>query len=181
MINGKSIVVRPLGSDNYYKNLKLLVNLKKIKTILPINEKRIEEMQVGEIWKVPLYTRFSFSGSFGGSQRIISKLIKLGLRFNEFDEGLNYNAGMQSLNNITNQAAQQLNTKPSYAGTNHFHSNGSNINITITIIHSHNWTNNNSYNRYHSLDGKEVIHVHHAQRVSDGSTLNIPFLGTLSK
>ncbi|MCX7648714.1 MAG: hypothetical protein N2Z60_08890, partial [Elusimicrobiales bacterium] len=71
--------------------------------------------------------------------------------------------------------------KPSYEGANHYHSQGSNTNINIPFIHSHSWSSNSSYNRYQSLDGKEAIHVHQAQRVSDGSTLNIPFLGTLVK
>ncbi len=305
-VEGKSVVVRPLKSDDYCKNLKKLVDLREVKTVLPMNEKRIRDMAVGEIWKLPIVTRFSFSAGvgaspipyisvsvgggvtkertpsvtlyrmdnntlrlririqrvfvesvsagvsstyeiapsdiglfeaenvltklvnkeiakninkylalkfnygvsktsgrkvmieflinpnneeqlkaltefLGGNLGIIQKFIKLGLRFNEFKEDNNFTEGMSSLNNVANQASSQLGVKPSYAGANHYHSQGSNTNINIPFIHSHSWSSNSSYNRYQSLDGKEAIHVHQAQRVSDGSTLNIPFLGTLVK
>jgi len=305
-VEGKSVVVRPLKNDDYCKNLKKLVDIREVKTVLPMNEKRIRDMAVGEIWKLPVVTRFSFSAGAGASpvtylsvsvgggvtkertpsvtlyridnntlrlririQRVfvesvsaqisttyeiapsdiglfeaenvltklvnkeiakninkylalkfsygvsktsgrkvmleflidpnnkeqldalvdflsgnlgvIQRFIKLGLRFNEFKEDNNFEHGMASLNNISSQASSQLGVKPSYAGANHYQSQSSNTNINIPFIHNHSWSNSSSYNRYQSLDGKEALHIHQAQRVSDGSTLNIPFLGTLVK
>ncbi|MEF3280533.1 MAG: hypothetical protein K6357_06165 [Elusimicrobiota bacterium] len=285
-VEGKSIVVTPLRSDDYCRNLTKLIDLRKVKTVLPITEKRISDMKVGEIWKMPIVTRFSFSGNISGSPipyivfsigggfnkertplvslyrmdpntlrlririerlelksinagvsttyeivpgdiglfeaeniitklvnkeiakqinkyiafkigystsksksrkllieflinpndreqlnllvkflkgnlGIISKLIKLGLRFSEFDENMDYNQGYAAINNVTNQAAYQLGASSStYAGSNLSHSHSSNFHITVPVIHSHQYTSNNSYNRYQSLDGKDVIHIH---------------------
>ena len=305
-VEGKSIVVRPLENDNYCKDLKKLIDLREVKTVLPINEKRISEMKVGEIWKLPIVTMVSFNGgvglnpipyitvsvgggvtkertpsitlyrmdknilrlrvriarilvrSIGGgisttyeiapadlglfeaenvltklvnkeiakqinkylalkfnygvsrtSQRkvmleflintndkeqmsslvefltgnlgIIKRFIELGIKFNEFKDDSNFEEGLSSLDSVQNQASSQLGVKPSYAGANHSSSNAMNTSINIPFIHNHSWSSNNTYDRYQSLDGKEVLHIHQAQRVSEGSSLNLPFLGTLIK
>jgi hypothetical protein len=64
-LEGKSVVVRKTNEDKYCKNLLKLADLRKVKTILPINEKRINEMGVNEIWKFPARLHMGVSGGIG--------------------------------------------------------------------------------------------------------------------
>ncbi len=64
-LEGKSVVVRKTEETMYCKNLLKLADLRKIKTILPINEKRISEMKTSEIWKFPAVLRMGVSGGLG--------------------------------------------------------------------------------------------------------------------
>lgn len=64
-LEGKSVVVRKTNEDKYCKNLLKLADLRKVKTILPINEKRINEMGVNEIWKFPARLHMGVSGGLG--------------------------------------------------------------------------------------------------------------------
>ncbi len=64
-LEGKSVVVRKTEETRYCKNLLKLADLRKIKTILPINETRITEMKANEIWKFPARLHMSVSGGIG--------------------------------------------------------------------------------------------------------------------
>ncbi|OGR79167.1 MAG: hypothetical protein A2X32_11660 [Elusimicrobia bacterium GWC2_64_44] len=64
-LEGKSVVVRKTNEDKYCKNLLKILDLRKVKTILPINEKRINEMGVNEIWKFPARLHMGVSGGLG--------------------------------------------------------------------------------------------------------------------
>ena len=64
-LEGKSVVVRKTEESKYCKNLLKLADLRKVKTILPINEKRIGEMKVNEIWKFPARMYLGVSGGLG--------------------------------------------------------------------------------------------------------------------
>ncbi|MDP2865301.1 MAG: hypothetical protein Q8O90_03565 [Elusimicrobiota bacterium] len=64
-LEGKSVVVRKMGETKYCKELLTLVDLRKVKTILPVNEKRINEMALNEIWKFPAVLRTGISGGMG--------------------------------------------------------------------------------------------------------------------
>lgn len=64
-LEGKSVVVRKTNEDKYCKNLLNLADLRKVKTILPINEKRIGAMGVNEIWKFPVRIHMGVSGGIG--------------------------------------------------------------------------------------------------------------------
>ncbi|MCX5784136.1 MAG: hypothetical protein NTX59_00450 [Elusimicrobia bacterium] len=64
-VEGKSVVVRPLESTKYCKELGTLVKLYEMKTVLPITAKRISRMENGEIWKLPVVVRYSVSGGIG--------------------------------------------------------------------------------------------------------------------
>jgi len=64
-LEGKSVVVRKTEEDKFCKNLLKLADLRKIKTILPVNEKRIGEMKTNEIWKFPAVLRMGVSGGLG--------------------------------------------------------------------------------------------------------------------
>jgi len=64
-MEGTSIVVRPLEGTHYCKHLGKLVELYEMKTVLPINAKRITEMANGEIWKLPMVVRFNIGVSVG--------------------------------------------------------------------------------------------------------------------
>src|SRR3989338_1725531 len=64
-LEGKSVVVRKTEEDKFCKNLLKLADLRKIKTILHINEKRIGEMKTNEIWKFPARLSMGVSGGIG--------------------------------------------------------------------------------------------------------------------
>lgn len=64
-LEGKSVVVRKTNEDKYCKNLLTIIDLRKIKTILPVSEKRISEMGVNEIWKFPARISMNVSGGMG--------------------------------------------------------------------------------------------------------------------
>ena len=64
-LEGKSVVVRKTEETKYCKNLLKLADLRKVKTILPINEKRINGMAVNEIWKFPARLHMGVSGGIG--------------------------------------------------------------------------------------------------------------------
>lgn len=64
-LEGKSVVVRKTEETKYCKNLLKLADLRKIKTILPVNEKRISGMAVNEIWKFPARLHMGVSGGIG--------------------------------------------------------------------------------------------------------------------
>lgn len=64
-VEGRSVVVRKLGDAKYCNKLPSIADLRKVKTILPVNEKRISGMKPGEIWKFPAAFRASISGGAG--------------------------------------------------------------------------------------------------------------------
>ncbi|MDD2806746.1 MAG: hypothetical protein PHV33_14435 [Elusimicrobiales bacterium] len=64
-LEGKSVVIRKTNEDKYCKNLLNIIDLRKVKTILPINEKRIGGMGVNEIWKFPARISMGVSGGIG--------------------------------------------------------------------------------------------------------------------
>ncbi|MBI4350982.1 MAG: hypothetical protein HY550_06050 [Elusimicrobia bacterium] len=64
-LEGKSVVVRKTEETMYCKNLLNLADLRRVKTILPVNEKRIGEMKVNEIWKFPARLSMGVSGGLG--------------------------------------------------------------------------------------------------------------------
>ena len=61
-IEGVSSVMRPLPeTSNYCSELTELLKLYDFKTVFPLNAGRITKMVPGEIWKLPLYARYSIS------------------------------------------------------------------------------------------------------------------------
>jgi hypothetical protein len=66
-LEGKSIVVRKTEEDKYCKNLLKLADLRQVKTILPMNAKRLKEMKTNEIWKFPAVMRVGISGGIGAA------------------------------------------------------------------------------------------------------------------
>ncbi len=53
-LDGTSFIVRPLPSSNACEDLKRLVNVTDIKTVVPLSGERISQMEIGELWKMPL-------------------------------------------------------------------------------------------------------------------------------
>ncbi|HAH32291.1 MAG TPA: hypothetical protein DCL44_08260 [Elusimicrobia bacterium] len=66
-VEGKSVVVRPLAEEKYCKELGSLVKLYEMKTVLPINAKRISKMEKGEIWKLPMVVRYNVGVGIGAN------------------------------------------------------------------------------------------------------------------
>ena len=53
-VEGKSQVVRPLKGEEYCTELKTWAKLYNMKTAWPATKKRISNMKIGEIWKIPM-------------------------------------------------------------------------------------------------------------------------------
>lgn len=303
-LEGKSIVVRKLGETRYCKELAALADLRKVKTILPINEKRISEMQVNEIWKFPAVLRAGISGGMGaaaqpwatvslslgmsnelkpsvtlfrmsgnalrlrirldritvksagvsagtsfdagliglpeaegflmkelnktvvkefnkylalrlglsrtrvkgkklllefmidpkdpgqlarlteflkGDLSIIKKLIQMGLRFNDYSDTDDNANGQNALNEVENVAGQGLGLNSSFAGSDHFSGTSSGFSAMLPIILHHESSAGRRYDRYQTLGGDEVLHVHNASKNESNSSINIPILGKIFK
>ena len=66
-VQGKSQVVRPLESDRYCRELKTLAKLHNMKAAWPPSVKRLQAMQIGEIWKLPLEFKITAGAGISGS------------------------------------------------------------------------------------------------------------------
>ncbi|MBU2530152.1 MAG: hypothetical protein KKD35_03840 [Elusimicrobia bacterium] len=64
-MEGTSVVVRRLDGIKYCDEILTLLDLRNIKTILPLKAKRIAKMKPGEIWKLPIVFRVGLSGGIG--------------------------------------------------------------------------------------------------------------------
>ncbi|MDD5209492.1 MAG: hypothetical protein PHV36_08900 [Elusimicrobiales bacterium] len=82
-LEGRSVVVRPLADNRYCKNLGMLVKLYDVKTVLPISAKSINSMENGEVWKLPMVARYSFSIGAGAS---ISEAVNVSIGAGETGE-----------------------------------------------------------------------------------------------
>jgi len=117
-----------------------------------------------------------------GDLGIIKKFIQLGLKFNEFKETDNASQGLNNMNEVINEAENHLGIEANFTGANHYHGHSDNLDINIPIIHNHNTSWSTSYNRYQTMEEKDgVIHVSQSGKTSNGSSINIPFVGTLIK
>lgn len=78
-MEGASIVVRPLQSDKYCRELATLTKLYEVKTAVPSTTRRIGGMEVGEIWKMPFALHFGFSlGAGTAIQNIVNVAVSAG-------------------------------------------------------------------------------------------------------
>ncbi|HNW44287.1 MAG TPA: hypothetical protein PKI19_07260, partial [Elusimicrobiales bacterium] len=117
-------------------------------------------------------------GDFG----VIKRFIELGLRFNNFSENDDSASGLGELVNVSTETGHGVNADSQFAGTNLYNGHTNNFNIQVPIIHKHETSWTSSYNRYQSLDNEgETLHVRQQTRVSNGSSLNIPFVGKMMK
>lgn len=62
-ISGRSVVVRRLQSAQTCKEIDEVLDLREIKTVVPFKARRIQEMAVGELWRVP----FTLTVGYGAS------------------------------------------------------------------------------------------------------------------
>jgi hypothetical protein len=303
-LEGKSIVVRKTNEDKYCKNLLNIVDLRKVKTILPINEKRIGEMKVNEIWKFPAVLQAGISGGIGaavqpwatvsfslgvsremkpsvtlfkmdesrlrmrirldrihvksvgasagtsfdagliglpeaegflmkelnktivkefnkylavrlglshtrakgkklllefvidpkdtaqvaklveflkGDLSIIKRLIEMGVRFNDFSDMDNNAEGHEALGQVAQVASEGLGLNSTFAGSNHFNSSSNGLNFMLPIVVHSESSTGQRYDRYQTLGGEEVLHVHNASRNQSVSNINIPIIGKIFK
>lgn len=117
-------------------------------------------------------------GDFG----ILKRFIELGLRFNNISEDDETSSGLGEIAGTAEQAGQAINSDSSFAGTDLYHGHSDGFNIQIPVLHTHNSSWSSSYNRYQSLDNEgETLHVNQQRRVSNGSSLDVPFLGKMTK
>ncbi len=62
-IEGRSMVVRRLGTTKTCNELDTLIDLRDIKTVLPLKAERIAKMEVGELWRIPLTMSVGYGAS----------------------------------------------------------------------------------------------------------------------
>ncbi|MBI3552332.1 MAG: hypothetical protein HY077_07425 [Elusimicrobia bacterium] len=60
-LEGRSMVIRPLEHKKACEELTRLIDLRDLKTVLPMEAKRFRAMTVGEVWKAPIILRASFA------------------------------------------------------------------------------------------------------------------------
>ena len=303
-LEGKSIVVRKTNEDKYCKNLLKLADLRQVKTILPVNAKRISGMKTNEIWKFPAIMRVGISGGIGaavqpwatvsfslGSTRemkpsvtlyrmdekhlrmrvrldrihvksggasvgtsfdagliglpeaegllmkelnkqivkefnrylsfqlglsasrvkgkkillefvmdptdaaqvdrlveflngdlgIIRKLIKMGVRFNDFSDMDDTAQGAQALQNVEQVAGSELGLNATFAGSDHFTGNSHAFNAMIPVLLHRESSAGQRYDRYQTLGNDQVLHVHNTSRNTSVSNINVPILGKIFK
>jgi hypothetical protein len=64
-INGQSMVVRRLNTKQSCEGLKQIADLREIKTVFPVSAKRLEEMKLGELWRIPFTLTYGQGISVG--------------------------------------------------------------------------------------------------------------------
>ncbi len=83
-IDGGSMVIRPLEGKATCKELDTLIDLRDIKTVLPLKAQRIAAMKVGELWRLP------FSLTVGHTESIsdaVAQNLNVSLSFNGTETG----------------------------------------------------------------------------------------------
>jgi len=117
-----------------------------------------------------------------GDYTVIKRFIQLGLKFDEFAETANSVDGMEAMQTVVEEAGDAVGVDPIFAGANHYHGHSDNFNINLPIIHSHENAKTDSYNRYQTVQSENgVMHVNQAGKTSNGSSINLPFVGTMIK
>ncbi|MCG2726619.1 MAG: hypothetical protein L6420_10320 [Elusimicrobia bacterium] len=303
-MEGKSIVVRRLNGIKYCDEILPLLDLRKVKTILPVKAERISKMKPGEIWKFPIilsiglggsishnFNGLSVSLSFGSSREkkpsitlykmdektlrlrvrldratfksvgasagafsvsagdiglfetenlltklvnkeiarefnkylslklglshdrakgkkilieflldardseqidrlvdflkgdlgVLRKLLKMGSQFNNVDVENDIQAGSDALNDMDNVGEDSLETESNFVGSAHFNSHGNAFNVQIPLLHSCQSDSNLRYDRYQTVEGKEILHSHQASQNISRSSINIPWIGKRHK
>ena len=66
-VSGTSLVVRRLDSARACRELKSLIDLRTLKTVLPLKAARFAAMAVGELWAIPIRFRATFGAGVGTS------------------------------------------------------------------------------------------------------------------
>ncbi|HAT71389.1 MAG TPA: hypothetical protein DCS63_01055 [Elusimicrobia bacterium] len=117
-------------------------------------------------------------GDFG----ILKRFIEMGISFNNFSEDDAASNGVAEIAGVASQTGEALNADSSFAGSNVYHGHTDNLHLQVPIIHMHDYSWSTTYNRYQSLaNNGETLHVQQASRVSNGSSINIPFIGKVIK
>ncbi|MDO8804957.1 MAG: hypothetical protein Q7R35_11025 [Elusimicrobiota bacterium] len=117
-------------------------------------------------------------GDFG----IVKRFIEMGLRFNNFSEDDESLSGLGEIEGVASQAGQAVDSESSYAGSNIYHGQSNGLHLQLPIAHTRDNSWSSSYNRYQSLDREgQALHVQQHSRVTSGSSMNIPFVGTTMK
>ncbi|MCX5785627.1 MAG: hypothetical protein NTX59_08050 [Elusimicrobia bacterium] len=112
----------------------------------------------------------------------IRKFIAMGLKFDSFAEEADGRAGVGELEDMAAQTGSIITATATFAGSDHYNGHTDNFNINIPVIHNHQKSWATVYHRYQTLkNGGDTVHVQQATRVSNGETLNIPFVGTQIK
>ena len=118
------------------------------------------------------------TGDFG----FLRRFFEMGLKFNRFTENDDAIYGLDAINDAADQAGEDLGAQSSYAGTDMYHGNATNTKISLPIIGTYGVTKGSSYHRYQSsVNGGETVHLYERTREYNGSGLEIPFKGALTK
>jgi hypothetical protein len=117
-----------------------------------------------------------------GDYSILKRLIDMGLRFNQFSEKDEADSGAGKISGVATQAGGALGSSANFSGSDIYDGHSNSVHVQVPVLHTQDISWSSAYNRYQSTakDG-ETIHVQQRTRVSNGSSLNIPFVGTVSK
>ncbi len=77
-LKGSSMVVRPLDGKKSCEQVKNILNIPQFKTALPFRAKRFSEMQVGEVWKLPVSFWMGLTPTVSAGYANVSLGISLG-------------------------------------------------------------------------------------------------------
>jgi len=117
-----------------------------------------------------------------GDWGILKRFIEMGLHFNHFSENDEAASGVGEISGVAAETGNALGADSSFAGSDLYHGHANSFHIVVPVIHSHDTTWSSSYNRYQSLDRDgATIHVQQRTRVSNGNSINLPFVGTVVK
>ncbi len=84
-LEGVSMVIRPLKTKRYCKELDELIDLRDIKAVLPLDADRFAAMQEGEIWNLPI----RFSANVGAGVGFAPGSVPLSVSFGYSRQGSN--------------------------------------------------------------------------------------------
>lgn len=112
----------------------------------------------------------------------IRKFIEMGLKFDTFAEAADGKTGEGELEQLADNTGSMISSTATFTGSDHYNGHSDNFGITIPIIHSHQKTWASTYHRYQSIQsGGATVHVQQETRVSNGDTMNLPFVGTQAR
>lgn len=83
-VEGGSMVIRPLQGKATCKELDTLVDVRDIKTVLPLKAERIAAMKVGELWRMPFSLTVGHTESIGDA---VAEDLNVSLSFNGTETG----------------------------------------------------------------------------------------------
>jgi len=117
-----------------------------------------------------------------GELGILNRFRELGASFRNFDEDDDALYGLEVLEDMAEEVGGELGSDNNFAGTDIYHGRSNRFGANVPVVGNYRSDWGSSYHRYQTAgNGGETIHVHQRTRTFNGSTINVPFLGALTK